>query len=401
MSYNQKQVSMCCNLKLSPMFNLSMASKELFHSNMLYWISQVYPNEFKQVLNSLHIDTNQWPEKWEVHREKEHFDLSVTVKNSDKEEYIFILENKVKSIPYKRQLDEYVQKAGSGDKIQYLLLSLCTDFAHEDEICKSGWKIANNSDLAKAIKGIISQIPDSYHQALLKDYCSYIELLHGMQEQWKLNLDDNYCSVVVEADEDIKQLIDVKKKLLVSQMAQCLLDKIPGAVLAGNKEIEIKKDGKTTIPEEIKNGKVFINFGMTRSTGLIDLKVRVKGNLFLIIQVQGKQFKHCVEVLGNDPGEMAVINALKDYLENKLEKDQQSNVIAKRIIKDKFLSRQHGFLFDSSVFVETKSQKPFNKYGNSFIYQYINISDDATIENVLDEIINHINKIMNHINDYC
>ena len=97
---------------------------------------------------------------------------------------------------------------------------------------------------------------------------------------------------------------------------------------------------------------------------------------------------------------MAVINALKDYLENKLEKNQLSNDIAKRIIEDKFLSRQHDFQFYSSVLVETKFQKPFNKYGNSFIYQYENISDDATIGNVLDEIIEHI-KIINHENENC
>lgn len=34
------------NVKSSPIFNLSMASKELFHSNMLYWISTTYHAQF-------------------------------------------------------------------------------------------------------------------------------------------------------------------------------------------------------------------------------------------------------------------------------------------------------------------------------------------------------------------
>ena len=33
-------------LKKSPLFNLSLSSKELFHSNFLYWIGQNYPLEF-------------------------------------------------------------------------------------------------------------------------------------------------------------------------------------------------------------------------------------------------------------------------------------------------------------------------------------------------------------------
>lgn len=33
-------------LKISPLFNLSLSSKELFHSNFLYWIGRTYPSEF-------------------------------------------------------------------------------------------------------------------------------------------------------------------------------------------------------------------------------------------------------------------------------------------------------------------------------------------------------------------
>ena len=33
-------------LKKSPLFNLSLSSKELFHNNFLYWIGHNYPSEF-------------------------------------------------------------------------------------------------------------------------------------------------------------------------------------------------------------------------------------------------------------------------------------------------------------------------------------------------------------------
>ena len=66
------------------MFNLSMASKELFHSNMLYWISLSYPQLFLKILNDLNVETCSWKDKeWVTYREKNHFDLSVYAKNGN------------------------------------------------------------------------------------------------------------------------------------------------------------------------------------------------------------------------------------------------------------------------------------------------------------------------------
>ena len=389
-------MTMCDDLRHSPMFNLSMASKELFHSNMLYWISQTYREGFLKMLNILHIDTSQWQGEWESHREKDHFDLSVSMNGK----YLLVLENKVKSIPYKSQLDEYQEKAEKAEKEskpQYLLLSLCTDFAQKEDMRQEGWKIANYSDLATAIQCIIPSIQDDYHRDMLKDYCFYIEHLHRIQQKWTLKLNENYRSAIVDNDEDIKQLNDVKKKVMVSKMAGYLLEYIEGAKLAGNKEIEIKETEKTDSPKE-EIGKVYINFGMTRSTGLIDLKVRVKGNLFQIIQVQGLHFKYCVEVLGEDKEGMEVINSLIQYLSNETNnRELLTHAEARRIIENKFLSHKDESQDESTVFEKSNSKKPFNKYGNTFIYQYVNIKEDVTVGCILDKIIEQVNKIIENL----
>lgn len=93
-------------LKDSPLFNLSLSSKELFHSNFLYWIWKISPSAFKDVMNSFGANTKEWPANYEVRREYENFDLCVL----DKGNILLVLENKVKSIPYKKQLDEYEKK---------------------------------------------------------------------------------------------------------------------------------------------------------------------------------------------------------------------------------------------------------------------------------------------------
>ena len=96
-------------LKASPMLYLSGGSKELFHSNFLYWLGVNYRDSFQVIMTRMcHINAS-WPEGWTIRREHKHLDLCVTYKKdrgkirkgkSVCEECAFvIIENKVKSLP--------------------------------------------------------------------------------------------------------------------------------------------------------------------------------------------------------------------------------------------------------------------------------------------------------------
>ena len=111
-------------LATSPMFKLSLSSKELFHSNFLEWLSNVDQDDFKGlILNMAGINEYNWPAVWRVKREYNNFDLCIVAydqfDNNDNEEIddnedfriLFVIENKVKSIPYKEQLERYAKKA--------------------------------------------------------------------------------------------------------------------------------------------------------------------------------------------------------------------------------------------------------------------------------------------------
>jgi len=93
-------------LSSSPLFNLSLSSKELFHSNFLAWLAQHYPDFFVEICKELGCKADWSNAEWNVKREYKNFDLCIT---SD-EKIVMVLENKVKSIPTKAQLDEYVEK---------------------------------------------------------------------------------------------------------------------------------------------------------------------------------------------------------------------------------------------------------------------------------------------------
>lgn len=118
-------------LKISAMFKLSLSSKELFHSNFLEWLSNVDQEAFKGlILDMAGIEEDyEWPKVWRVKREYNNFDLCVVAydqysedteneKVDDDEDFriLFVIENKVKSIPYKEQLERYTQEAEDKNK---------------------------------------------------------------------------------------------------------------------------------------------------------------------------------------------------------------------------------------------------------------------------------------------
>lgn len=101
-------------LKSNFLFQASLGSKELFHSNLLAWILEqrntkgefealrIFVNEFLK--DEMTIITNH--EEIIIAREEKKIDLIIKLRNGNNFNYIFI-ENKLKSIPTNTQLAEY------------------------------------------------------------------------------------------------------------------------------------------------------------------------------------------------------------------------------------------------------------------------------------------------------
>ncbi len=388
------------NVKSSPIFNLSMASKELFHSNMLYWISTTYHAQFISILEMLGVSTKDWPSNWKSYRENNHFDLSIT--NEKEDEYLFVLENKVKSIAYLEQLDRYKNSVKT-QNTKWMLLSLATDLSNSDEIKNNGWDITNYQDLAFAIYRVIPSINNCYHRQLLEDYCACILSLHEMQRLWTYNINKSYLSQFVNdaSNKEDLGMEDVRKKVLYSRLAADLQKKL-NAKIHTNKEIDKEKSGS-------QPGEVYVNSGMTRATGLIDIKIRIEGNLLFVIQLQGVSYKYCIETLDMKGDELEIIKAFGLTLENKSPKSSVPNSIKK--LTDKFFSTINGkkdlssYPFDEGKIEQVNSKKKnrktgssaYNKYGETFIYQYIKIAEATTVKNIVDAIVKDVENIKNCI----
>ena len=92
----QKQIE---KLKQSPVFTMSLGSKELFHSN--FWAFLMEHNDYKALLFSLFPELDS-SKTIEIRREYKNRDIVII--NNEKE---YVIENKIKSYPDLDQLKRY------------------------------------------------------------------------------------------------------------------------------------------------------------------------------------------------------------------------------------------------------------------------------------------------------
>ena len=195
-------------LKSSPIFNLSLTSKELFHSNFIAWLAREYPNIIGNIF-AKHIGL---PETYTIKpetikREENHIDLMFDIIDVQDAEAIYhiIIENKVKSLPDINQLSEYSKKTKDKERTKFILLSLSTPFHlltnENDKIIdknKTEWHyisydcLANDlessksSFIYKSVDKVDSGLDALYHKMIIADYLNFIKLLSEINKKTKI-----------------------------------------------------------------------------------------------------------------------------------------------------------------------------------------------------------------------
>ena len=175
---------------------MSLGSKELFHSNFLEFLWNLDNSKFIEVINAILPNRKEIVLKPEsvFDREKENFDICIhhcefkIKKNGGqgkqtKDVYDLIIENKVKSIPRKDQLEEYEEKAkGKGNPV-FLLLSLVRDFPCKTDLvnANSSWIVVHYDKLKEAIENHYKNV-DEHNLKYITDYCQFIEQMHNLQD---------------------------------------------------------------------------------------------------------------------------------------------------------------------------------------------------------------------------
>ena len=366
------------NLKESPLFNLSMANKELFHSNFLAWFGNNYNEKFKQLIIDLFKDFN-WPKEirqFTIDREYKHFDICIKDSSGPR----ILIENKVKSVPTKEQLAEYKGEV-KNDTCLFILLTMTTHLHNMDKA--EGWEIITYKDLSEELKNVV--IDDPYHSKLIKDYCEYVNNLQNVIEI--IDAERLYYSPSEQIINDLG-IHDVCGK----RKAQNLYDKLL-------KKCCDERLNVVTNIEKLSEDSIYVGWGYTNSP-LIEVKFKNCSDV-MVIQIQGKQYRHAVEFFENKIGDK-IIQMDKDYNPSDIGLDYLRNNYSDMLsLTDP--QEPNNYPFVDISFGQNKKKgyckycngKMFNGVISCFVYQWVEIPQKITCDDLVDKILQDISRVKN------
>lgn len=361
-------------LEKLPIFKMSLSSKELFHSNFIAWILETYPDEmgkfFSKVLNIepiIGMISN-------VKREKHDIDISFNL-----DDILVLIENKVKSIAYKEQLDKYDKFYEKRNK-KCILLSL-----KKPTFEKENWQYLEYSVLLQQFEDIIKNNEyDEYHKYLIKDYIKFINILLNdllpIIDIEKIQISKLYQKNTYENNllDELTNLRmhDFFLKGVFEDMANSLKNELEKKVI--NFQISNEKIA------DCNENTISITFGMSRSQGILDIKYKIR-DFYIGIQIQGDQYRQFIE----GPNVQDIPKISKELLENK-QWFQFSNQLMKKQSLD--------------IYPIGKENKEFNKFGSSnqnwlFFYRSIKITSFNN-KDLFEMICQDINDILEINNLY-
>lgn len=384
------------NLNSLPIFKMSLGSKELFHSNFLEYLWSLDNKRFINLINDLfgsQVLNNSTT--YELSREKENFDICIYHKvNKKKIIYDVIIENKVKSIPNKEQLDNYVKKVQSHKQTaNYLLLSLLNSFPDRDDVDinrqKGGlWKIVNYQDLHTAISKhyqALSTKDDIY----IDDYLAFIQL---MQQLEVVTIPSNFINNNLWPnynDYKIYRLHDLYIKLRGQEFLRLLKQKLQTkgitsdiVSIAGDK-LRAWYNNNPNAPKH----QVYLNWNVFNAVGQIAAFIYRGGNEIYEIVIQGPQYRHGINYY--DANNLQ----LKTWIQNK--NAQAISAIWSIVGKNNFM-KEYYWNQQLQQFNTKYKKGAYCQYKPDYVYRYWDISKEK-IDDLLNGMVEDIDYTLNNV----
>ena len=169
-------------LENSLLYQMSLGSKELYHSNVWAWLIEKDPAFisafFKEV--DLFRLTNI-----RVEREKHHRDIIITFLYDGRKEY-FVIENKIKTLPTKEQLKRYTENLDGYCLNRAVFTGIINPFNGDVEIennnMKMLWEFCSYAEISKRINEIAKKTNKLTQEQILQvnEYCQIIDAMYNV-----------------------------------------------------------------------------------------------------------------------------------------------------------------------------------------------------------------------------
>lgn len=348
-------------LKKSPMFNLSLSSKELFHSNFIDWLITIDNKSMSSLFSNL---LKKKIEILQSNREKNNFDLHIDCSGHQQ----IIIENKFKSIITEQQLAKYNEKLKDYNS-HNMLLSLNLTTYERSLADEYDWIAVSYTELCDELQKI--SFKDNYHQTMVGDYCKFnneISSYFSNKDYSKYSIGDMYL--------EYKKLLeirlhDISQKILFNYILREL-------------NLKLKKDNKSFVNGYDFSEKISSWQDFWRGTGLVSLNYTIKqgkdnrSGFRLELQLQYNALK--LMLIHENPKQ------LPDKFKNEFFK------IIENLSNSKFC-RKKGELFPNRKGMEYK------KYGSNLIYKSIVLSKDLMMPEMVDMMYDTFKKIITFVKD--
>lgn len=194
------------DLSKSPIFTMSLGSKELFHSN--FWAFLMEHKDYRYLLYSLFPELEP-SEPVKVKREYKNRDIVIIYHNKE-----YVIENKIKSYPDLEQLKRYGEDSN-------MALGIVTGINKPPFELPEKWRYISYSSIAKILRDVITS--DKYLESIVTDYCNVLDSINKLME---LSLKEtsgrlSYWTDSIDMLNEVR-LMDVYRKLKADDFAvQC------------------------------------------------------------------------------------------------------------------------------------------------------------------------------------
>jgi len=267
-------------LKNSPLFNLSLGSKELFHSNFWEWLSIINPSD-TLALFALKKLTYSKEQKIKFEREKNNIDLTISGDN-----FSIIIENKVKDIPHPQQLEKYWNKfmtdnKNTSKKMVFVLVTL-----FEPVFPIKNWEIITYQNIADKLANF--KIEKLEHKPFIDGYRFMIS--HLAQLVNSLPNNDSYDFVYQFNIELFKLLNTLKFQDIYIKYRSSRLAYFVYQFLDNKNLGKIIYEAENS--EELAVGTIAVNSSFSNGKGIITFEYKLENNIFIGTQIEGTQYRH-------------------------------------------------------------------------------------------------------------
>lgn len=352
-------------LKDSLIFQMSLGSKELFHSNVWAWLMEQDHNFIKVFFKDIDLD------KYDIvgiDREKYHRDLIIWLNkkgsNKEKTDYL-IIENKIKSLPREEQLEDYSKEKLDKCELLGAVITGLDDYL-DKKAFNNGieWKFVSYDEIANGIEDKLSQTKIG-KKVQIKEYCEVIRAIERVIGGELNRLGDSL--LVDQWDEKYKDLNELR--------IDDLLKKANGAKFKKLLETH-REDLERDIPDEYKP--MIIRQGFHNNKVTMDIfysnenKDKSNDFFFIGVQTEGKQYRHV---------------ACKKQGHNKV--DLFKDMTEKGWFDGNY-SKENRVVFGHKSSMDSKDK--FNSYNpNAFVYQHYELNESNSS---FEELYQNIKKDM-------